>query len=594
MQDGNITRGGTQKVKKRYAAAFMAAAMVAVVGCSTPKQSDPGTGDTGSGKPVAGGTLNLSMFSAPKGVFNPLLSETQYDQNVNDLVYNGLLKLTDKLEYVCDLCKTFTVSDDNKTVTFELLSDLQWHDGKPVTTADVVFTFQAILHPEYTGVRTGDYAALKGVTKMLEDRAAVDAQLEEKKLSAEQAAAKKKEAWEAWLAGDGKTAMNAVDAKKISFTTDEPYAPLLQSLAAQIVAKHAFDENIAQMASHVATKKPIGTGPYKFVEYKTDQFVKLVRNDNFHIAKPYIETVLYKIVDQSSSVGQLTAGELDFIPLKPDEVKLVENEEGIKVYTRADFGYQYMGLNHDNPLFKDQKVRQALMYGINRQAIVDKLLHKMGTVMNSHMPPALWAYDEKSLNPYKFDQAKAAQLLSDAGWTEKNSEGYLVKDGKVFEFALKYPKGNKVREDSAPLIQANFKDIGIKVNLEMIADFSTLSDAVFTQRKFDAYLMGWSLSTDPDPGQIFLPDNTWGKVTGWTSTRNEELIKSGTKVLKVDERKPLYTEWAKILNEELPYIFLYSQNVVDAVRTDKVHGLNPDARGTLWNIWELHIPKEKH
>jgi peptide/nickel transport system substrate-binding protein len=82
-------------------------------------------------------------------------------------------------------------------------------------------------------------------------------------------------------------------------------------------------------------------------------------------------------------------------------------------------------------------------------------------------------------------------------------------------------------------------------------------------------------------------------VSGWTNARSEELIKQGTRVLKVNERKPLYVEWAKILNDEIPYVFLYSQNVIDGVRTDRVQGLKPDARGTLWNIWELWIPKDK-
>lgn len=573
--------------------------MLAVAaGCtSSKKPDDSGKNPDGSASetkgPVDGGKLNLSMFSAPKGVFNPILYEDQYDSNVIDLVFRGLTRRNEKLEHICDMCETFDVSADNKTITFKLRKDIKWHDGKPFTAKDVAFTFRAMLHPEYTGVRTGDYAALVGVEKMLNARDEMTQQVDDKKMSAEDATKKKMADWEAWLNGDGKKAVNVTDDYTISFTTDEPYAPFLDNLAYAIIPAHIFEgSEIGKMADHPANRQPIGTGSYKFVQYVTDQYVELTRYDGFHLGKPHIQTIIYKIANQDVAIGQVKTGEIDFINLKPADVDLLKGDANVTIYTRPDFGYQYMGLNHDFPLFKEKKVRQAIMHAVDRQAMVDQLLKGYGTVMNSHMPPALWAYDPQKLNAYQYDPKKAAELLAEAGWKEKNSEGYLVKDGKVFSFLLKYPSGNKVREASAPLIQANLKEVGIKVDLQM-AEFATLSKAVFDDRNMEAWLMGWSLSLDPDPGAIFLPNNKWGKVTGWTSSRNEELIKQGTRVLKVAERKPIYVEWAQILNDELPYAFLYSQNVIDAVRTDRVQGLNPDARGTLWNTWELWIPKDK-
>lgn len=582
-------QGGTQRVTKRFIAALLALTLLAVAGCS--KGSDTGGGNTNTdpGKPVEGGTLNLSMFSAPKGMFNPILSESLYDSNVDGLVYSGLLETDEKLQWICDLCESFAISSDNKTVTFKLKKHVKFHDGKPLTTADVAFTFRAMLHPEYTGVRTGDFTALVGAQKMIDERDALDQQVEDKKITGDEARKKKLDTWQAWLNGDGKQAINVIDEFTIAFTTDEPYAPLLGNLGYGILPAHLLkDADMAKLKENPFNGKPVGTGPFKFAEYKTDQFVKLDRYDGYHKRKPYIQTIIYKIVNQDVAIGQLKSGELDYIEMNPTDADLVKGDKGIQLHERADFGYQYMGLNHDNPLFKEAKVRQALMYGINRKAIVDQLLLGHGTVMNSHMPPALWAYDEKSLNAYPYDTKKAADLLAEAGWKDKNAEGYLTKGGKVFEFTLRYPSGNKTREQSAPLIQANLKAIGVKVNLQMM-EFATLAEVVFDKRDMDAWLMGWSLSLDPDPGALFLPDNTWGKVTGWTNARNEQLIKTGTKVLKVEERKPIYVEWAKILNDELPYIFLYSKNNIDAMRTDKVRGVKPDARGMLWNIHEIWI-----
>jgi len=578
-------------VTKRLIAALMVVALLILAGCSKPKPS--GGEQTDPNKPVDGGTLNLSMFSAPKGVFNPILYEDQYDSNVIGLVFNGLLMTNEKLEWICDLCANYKVSDDNKTVTFTLRKDVKWHDGKPFTSADVAFTYRAMLHPDYTGVRTGDVTALVGAQKMVDDRDAFDKQVKEKKLTETDAAKKKADGWDAWLKGDGKRAINVMDDQTISFSTDEPYAPFLQSLAYAIIPQHIYkDVDMAKMAESTAVKQPIGTGPYKLLEYKTDQYVKLERYDGYHMGKPHIPTIIYKIVNQDVAIGQLKSGELDYIPIKPADVELVQTDKNVRLEERPSFSYQYMGINLDRPMLKDKLVRQAFMYGINRKAMVDQLMKGHGTLMNSHMPPALWAYDASALNAYGYDPKKSADLLKQAGWTQKNAEGYLTKDGKVLEFTIKYPSGNKVREASAPLIQANLKDIGIKVNLQMM-EFATLSSTVFDKRDMDAWLMGWSLSIDPDPGSIFLPDNKWGKVTGWTNSRNDDLIKKGTRVLKVTERKPIYVEWAKILNDELPYIFLYSQNDIDALRADRIKGLKPDARGSLWNIWELWIPKEK-
>lgn len=585
---------GFQRVTKRFMAALMALTLVVMVGCAKSKPSDGGETPTQDpNKPVEGGTLNLSMFSAPKGVFNPILYEDTYDANVIGLVFGGLLRTNEKLEWICDLCESYDTSPDNKTVTFKLLKSVKWHDGKPFTSADVAFTFRTMLHPDYTGVRTGDFTALVGAQKMIDERDVIDGQLDEKKITAEEAAKKKHESWQTWLNVDGKRAINVVDEYTISFSTDEPYAPLIGNLSYSIIPAHVYkDADVSKMTEHPATKQPIGTGPYKLVEYKTDQYVKLERYEGYHMGKPWIPTIVYKIVNQDVAIGQLKAGELDYIEINPSDVELVQDDKNVQIHEKAAFGYQYMGINHDHPILKDKLVRQAMMYAIDRKAIVDQLLQGHGTVMNSHMPPALWAYDPSKLNGYGHDVKKAQELLAQAGWTQKNGEGYLAKDGKVFEITLKYPSGNKVREQSAPLIQANLKAIGIKVNLQMM-EFATLATAVFDERNMDVWLMGWGLSIDPDPGAIFLPDNKWGRVSGWTNSRNEQLIKDGTRVLKVSERKPIYVEWAQILNDELPYVFLYSQNDTEALRTDRVKGVRPDARGTLWNIWELWIPKDK-
>ncbi len=551
---------------KRIALTLLAAIAGAVFagGCGSSKSAEPGPAPAAPVKaetPVDGGTLNLSMYSAPKGVFNPVVYEDQYDANVIGLVFNGLLKLGNQLEWVPDLADSYTVSPDNKTITFVLRKNVQWHDGKPFTAKDVAFTFKTILDPKYPGVRADDFMDLVGA-----------------------------EEYKAGKAQDV-PGIKIIGDHEISFTTKEPMAPILERLAFPIIPEHVFTgSDLSKLMEHTATRMPIGTGPYKFVGYKADQFVELTRNDQYFGGKPHIDKVIYKIVNQEVALGQLQNGEIDFADAKPADMKVLGNMKNVKLDEQPNFGYQFMGFNHRHEFLKDKRVRQAFMYATNRQAIVDKLLAGKGTIMNSHMPPVSWAYDAKALNDYKFDPAKAAALLAEAGFKDKNADGYLTRDGKVLEFTLKYPTGNKVREQSATLIQDNLKSVGVKINLESM-EFATMAKQVFDDRNADLWLMGWSLTLDPDPAGIFLvtPDNKWSQVTGWDSPQNKELIEKGVRVLKTEERKPIYSAWAKLINDELPYAFLYSENKIYAM-SNRVKGWEPDIRGPLWNIEKLWIP----
>jgi len=576
--------------RRIWAAAFLVMVVLAG-GCARPYPSKGAP--VRPGGPAEGGTLHLSLPATPRGLFNPVLYEDAYDGAILDLVFDGLLTVNERLEYVCNLCRSMEISPDHRTLTFRLKPGVRWHDGAPFTAEDVAFTVRTILHPDYTGVRTRDFAALLGVEKMLKERARLAEQVRSGQISSEEAGRLRRARWEAWLRGDGARAIQVVDPLTIVFTMEQPYAPILQSLAIKVMPKHIFETvPVGELARHPATRKPVGTGPYRFVEYRPDQYVKLERFDRYHRGTPRIHRVIYRIVNQDVAVAQLLAGEIDAARVRPEDLDLLRKDPAIRIHVPAVSGYQYMGLNHDHPILREKTVRQALAYGIDRQGIVDRLLRGHGEVVSTHLSPATWAYDLSVLNSYPYDPDKARRLLAQAGWRERNQEGILIRDGQPFRFTLKYPSGNAVREAAAQLIQANLRELGIQVDLQMM-EFGTLIREVFDRRNMDAWLMGWVVGIDPDPGAIFLPDSKWGRVTGWRNARSEALIRQGVRTLLPAQRRLIYTEWARLINEELPFIFLYSEHELEAVRTDRIRGLRPDARGALWNIWELWIPPEK-
>lgn len=555
-------------IRRRIAAAclaLIAVIMVGVSGCARPKETE---------KPTPGGTLTVGLLRAPTGVFRPLVSEERDSAQVTQLMYSGLLRLGPKLDLVCDLCEEYTVSEDRRTVTFRLRQNVQWHDGKPFTAADVVFTYQAILAPEYGGSQTGKLAALAGVQALLDERDAVDRDVAAGRVSLTEGTVRKTAAWKRWLEGPGAQAVTAVDAHTVAFRMAEPYAPLLAAMLLPISPAH--------------TREPVGTGPFKLAEFTKGKYVKLVRHDTYHLGKPYLDEVICKVVSPGEAAAQLKAGALDYVPLGFADT---DGLEKARVAQWPSAGYQYLGLNLDRPLFADRRVRQALMHGINRQGLVDQLLKGHGSVVNTHAVSGQWALEGVELNPYPYDPAKAAQLLAEAGWATLDAEGYRVRDGVRLQFVLTYPKGNPVREASAALIQRDLKAIGVKADLE-VREFADLIREVFGQRKADAWLLGWDVGVDPDPGPIFSPDNKWGQVSGWVSPRSEELLKQGRQMLAPADRKPVYAEWLKLVNEELPYLFLYAENEAGGLPGARVRGAAPDVRGPLWNIWEWWIPKE--
>lgn len=563
-------------VGRRLVAALLALMFViaGAVGCAPPKKTE---------KPVPGGTLTIGLPRGLSESLRPLVSEGPVASEVIQLMYNGLLRPGPRLELVCDLCDEYTVSADRRTLTFRLRDDVQWHDGRPLTAEDVAYTYRAMLEPGYAGAQAAELVALVGVQALLDGRDNVDRDFAVAKFDAAEAMTRKQAAWKKWLEGPGKQAITVTDSHTIAFTMDQPYAPILTAMRLPVAPAH--------------TQAPVGTGPFKLEEYQKGQSVRLVRHDAYHLGKPFLDRVVVRVVPPGKAVEQLRAGTLDYAPLSAAEAaqagaKGEAEPQVVDVVTWPGAGYQYLGVNHARAPFNDVRVRQALLYGINREAVVAELLHGRGTVLNAHAAPGHWAGEGVTVHPYDFDLPRAAELLTEAGWGTVDAQGYRTKDGDRLRFTLKVPRGNPVREASARMIQRDLKTLGVQVDVQELS-FGQVTREVFGERQAEAWLLGWDLGLDPDPGPIFSPDNKWGSGTGWSNARSEELLRQGRQVLIREERQPLYAEWLKLINQELPYLFLYAEDGVAGVRSDRLRGLEPDVRGALWNIWEWWIPADR-
>lgn len=542
--------------------------------------------DARRNQPAEGGTVTLGLAGAPSGVLHPYVSTDPDDRSVLRLLYNGLLKPGPDGMWVCDLCDEFSVAPDNLSVTVSLRGNLQWHDGTPLTARDVAFTYRRLLRPGYAGPHAEGLAPLVGVEQLLDRRDQLARQVAEGRLTERAAAAQGEAAYQEWYNKHGQQALETDDIRTITFHLAEPYGPFLTMLSLPILPAHIWEGVEWQaVAGHDAARRPVGSGPFRVKADQSAPGLSLVRHEHYHGGNPWVHEVVFRTVRVDAVAAELQAGRLDWAPVTPEQALGLLNDPAVTVVQRPGTGYQYLGLNQAREPFGDRRVRQALLMGIDRTAMIQQVLGGFGTAVNTHMAPHWAWYDHAAVKEYRYNPEQAASLLAEAGWTELNADGHRVRNGRVLGFTLNYPQGNKARETSAGLIKQDLAKIGVKVTLEKVA-FAQLVREVFGERKADAWLLGWELGADPAPGPQFLPGNKWGAATGWTNDRSEWLIGTAQRQLAPEARRPYYAEWATLVNAELPFLFLYMENELDAVRSDRLVGAEgPDPLSGVERWW---------
>lgn len=528
------------KKRKRIISLVMTATLgiSILTGCSKVDESGKAI------EPKSKDSIVYALTSSPTGIFNPLLNDTTYDDAVIDLTYNSLLSFDKNLNPKPELAKSYEISDDNLSITFKLNDNIKWNDGKTLTADDVAFTFTSLADKGYTGSKYGYVEKLKGAKDYHEGSV------------------------------DKIEGIEVIDKNTIKFTFAEPYSPGLTNLGSiGIIPKHIWGEvPIAQWKDKKdLLTKPVGTGPYEVVSFTEGQDVQLKRNDNYFDGDVKTEKFILKVTNEDTATGELLNGTVDVIDasnLKNKDIKELESE-GMDVTSYDSNLVQYMGFNLRDKKFQDKNLRQAFMYALDRNAMVDKLLEGNGQVVDTPMLPSSWSYPDKStLNNYKYNKDKAKELLKQAGYEDRDNNGIVEdKDGKELVVKLTYPTGNKLREQTAPIIQANLKDIGVKMELENM-EFTALMDKVVANHDFELYLMGNNLSLDPDPKPYWHSTsasdekgNSAWNISSFKNEKADQLIEQGISVSDQKQRKEIYSQFGKLLNDEVPWAYLYSQNI---------------------------------
>jgi peptide/nickel transport system substrate-binding protein len=299
----------------------------------------------------------------------------------------------------------------------------------------------------------------------------------------------------------------------------------------------------------------VGNGPFKFVQYKTDQFVEYVANDNYHLGAPKIRRVFIRIIPPTTMVAQLERADMDLsagfgigeIPIEDwDRVKSLPN---IRAVTFPGPGYQYMLFNFQKSYLQDKRVRRAFAHATNRSLIVNQLIKGEAVVAEGPIPPRN-PYFNKNVKPWPFDTARARTLLQEAGWDFNRT------------LLLRVPVGNTIRERSADIIRENLLAAGIKVDIQK-SDFPT-HIAALQSGNYDIALLGWAGPTDPDVSSQYRTGGQYN-YSYHSIGEMDRLLDEGVKTADPARRRQVYDQFQVLFADELPILVLYYQNARNAI-----------------------------
>ncbi|MCF6179913.1 MAG: peptide-binding protein [Geopsychrobacter sp.] len=480
----------------------------------------------------------------------PILSSDSASSEINGLVYSGLVRYDGDLNVVGDLAESWEISEDNLTITFHLRKGVKWHDGAPLTSADVLYTYQLYVDPETPTAYAESYLQVKKA--------------------------------------------ETPDEYTFKVTYAQPYAPALMSWGMSVLPKHLLEGH--KITESKLARHPVGSGPYRFVEWQGGEKIVLEENPDYFLGRPYIKRLVFRIIpDTSTQFLELQTGGLDFMSLSPLQYDRQTDTPAFKrlfkKYQYLSFGYTYLGYNLERPMFQDKRVRQALSYAIDKQEIIDGVLLGYGQAATGPYKPDVWVYNPQVVR-YNYNPAKARQLLAEAGWVDADGDGILDKQGVPFRFTIVTNQGNDLRSKSGEIIQRRFRQVGVDVNLRII-EWATFLKEFIHPGNFDATILGWSGNPEPDLYGIWHSSKIGPRELNFISYKNSEvdaLLEQGRRIFDQSERKKIYDRFQEILAEDQPYTFLFVPEALPAVAS-RFHGIIPKAFGIRYNFERWYVPQ---
>lgn len=539
-------------MRRRVASALVCGALVTLGACT--KLGSAGSG--GSLHPwTKSDTVRIGFYEEPD-TLNPVIGQMSFSSDVFQLVFDGLIRFDDRGRPVPDLAREVPslanggISKDGRTLTYHLMP-ARWHDGVPLTSHDVAFTWRQIMNPaNLTPTRVG-YERIERI--------------------------------------------ETPDERTVVVRLRRPYPPalyLFKNLTqGAIVPEHVLRGTVS-LNRVPFNSAPIGSGPYVFESWQHGSEMRFRANHAYFRGAPKIEHVTIKFVpDQNTMLSELRTHDIDlYFDIPPNAVERVRTIEGLQIGSTSTLHWEHLNFNTRRPPLDERSVRLALCYALDEDAIYRKIYLRFGRAAPTHFNPD-FGWGDPKIRYYRHNPRRAAALLEAAGW-RLGPGGVRRRNGVPLAFSLSTVAGVKQREAIEVLLQSDWRAIGASVTIKNFPAATLFAPAgaggMLSAGKTDVALFTWANSTpDPDDETYISPDSIPPRGQNDSFFQSAEIAaaqRAGLATYDVAVRRRAYARIAHVLIDQVPEYVLDWLPEIAAYNVD-LHGVRPVPVGSdLWNI----------
>jgi len=475
--------------------------------------------------------IQVDIETSPQAT-DPRFATDVYSSRINELVFDSLVRLDNHGRFEPHLAESYERRGAEQIV-FHMRHSVRFSDGREVTARDIKFTFDSILDPANASPKRGALMHIKSI--------------------------------------------DAPDDYTVVMATDGPYAPALTSAMQEIVP---VGTPLPGKSGSVA---PAGAGPFRMVSFHRDESVVLERNPYYRATADSPRMILFKVVpDPTVRALELTEGICDFSEnnIQPEVLPYLSTQPQLKIIKSPGTSYRYVAFNFNDPRLRDARVRRAIAYAIDRDAIVNSMMLGTARVASGLLSPQNWAYDG-DVAKYPFDPAKSRELLEQAG--------YSVGADNMRNLRFIY-KTTPEQLRFATALQAMLKRVGIELDIRS-NEFATFYSDV-QHGNFDLMSLQWVGFSDPDHYYSIFDSKMMppiGMNRGhYSNPEMDRLLDAGRTTLDVDARRKIYGQVQQLAADELPYVSLWWDDIVIVMNRD-LSGFEPTPSGSLRSLATVRI-----
>ncbi|GEN60347.1 peptide ABC transporter substrate-binding protein [Acetobacter nitrogenifigens] len=497
-------------------------------------------------------------------VFHPLLPHIEVDDGVHMNLFSPLWSIDAKGAFVPDLAENVPdqnnggVSADGLTWRVKLRGNAFWHDGRPVTAADVVFTFETLLDPSFPAYSRKGFEFIEHVEQ--------------------------------------------TGPLELTWRMRKPYAPFHAILASAMIVPAHLLKGVSDTTAF--TSKPVGSGPFMWDERIPSDHIRLRANQHWHLGRAGVDYAIIRYIpDVTVMFTQFETGEIDYLGMPgipPNRYRQALTLPGRQVFRAPQPFVESIAINMARPQFHDIVVRQAIYTAIDKQGILETLFENIESDTESFLPSQS-SYYNPDLPKQKFDPQAAAESLDRAGWRRRLG-GVRARDGVKLEFVNATTSGNALRQQVQEVIQQNLADIGIIMRIEN-RPAAVMWGGYWSQSRFDTALVSVDFMTgsDPDASSYFTSDASPARggagqnVFQLADSRIDSLFLKANASFDHETRLSYYRSIQSLVRTDLPFLPLYQQSNVEGVRSGLTgFESNVNVRSNLWNLarWRWTAPPQ--